>query len=41
VVGAVGVLVVWSTSITADVVFLFGSIAAAGVGVMVAKSAAV
>jgi hypothetical protein len=36
--GPIGVLVVWSTSIAADVVFVVGSIAAAVVGVTVAKS---
>jgi hypothetical protein len=36
--GPVGVLVVWSMSIAADVVFVVGSIAGALVGVTVAKS---
>jgi hypothetical protein len=36
--GLVGVLVVWSTSIPADIVFAVGSIAAPVVGVAVAKS---
>jgi hypothetical protein len=37
-VGPVGVLVVWSTSIAADVVFVIGSITAAVVGVAVTTS---
>jgi hypothetical protein len=36
--GPVGVLVVWSTSIPADIVFVVGSIVAAVAGVRVAKS---